>query len=58
MQTLTLAAILLTTLAAGCAASGTAATWRPSPQDECEQQRSGGVWLSAPGVCLKPGGGV
>lgn len=53
-----LAVILLTALSAGCAASGTDATWRLSPQDECEQQRSGGIWLSAPGVCLRPGGGA
>jgi len=53
---LAVAVIALAALSGGCAASGTGAESRPSPQEECEHPRGGGVWLSSPGVCLRPGG--
>ena len=53
---LAIAVIALAALSGGCAASGTGAGSRPSPQDECEGPRGGGVWVSAAGVCLRSGG--
>ena len=45
--------VLVSVIAAGCAASGTTA-WASNPQSDCE--RRGGVWRPSLGFCEYQGG--
>ena len=56
MKTLTAAVLLATLMFAGCSGLETGPSAAMSPQAMCEQQRGGGVWMAAAGVCMQDTG--
>ena len=55
MKTLTVVVLALLVLA-GCSGLETGPPAAMTPQAMCEQQRGGGVWMAAAGVCMQDTG--
>jgi hypothetical protein len=57
MNALAATLLLATALAAGCSSTQVYAPTSTTERALCEQERGGGVWMSAAGVCVRGGPG-